>query len=394
MYELLALKEKDGLALALFRDNLLVEYFPPQKTKVQSGDIYRGKVERILPGLNAAFINLGQEMGFIYAQDVLAERKSTHIAFAINDLLKVGQDIVVQVVKEASGDKRPSVSGKISLAGEYIALLPNCSQKYLSRKITDEETQKKLHNELEKLKLTPDIGLIVRTNGQNADHTLLQKEYDELAAKWQRIINTKGRILYRQNNALESLRQDLSGKLAKVWTDDESIYESWQQNYQVPVFLKDSEYLKNKFALSSQLRKAWVKKVDLADGGFLVIDETEAMVVIDVNSGNFTAKEGVEETFLSINLQAAEEIARQVRLRNLAGIIIIDFIDMNNEENRKEVSEALACAFENDRRKVSLEGWSPLGLFILTRQKKGQTLSKTLGHACPHCQGMGRIADF
>ena len=216
MYELLALKEKDGLALALFRDNLLVEYFPPQKIKVQSGDIYRGKVERILPGLNAAFVNLGQEMGFIYAQDVLTERKN----FAITDLLKVGQDIIVQVVKEASGDKRPSVSGKISLAGEYIALLPNCSQKYLSRKITDEETQKKLHVELEKLKLTPDIGLIVRTNGQNADYILLQKEYDELAAKWQRIINTKGRILYRQNNALESLRQDLSGKLAKVWTDD------------------------------------------------------------------------------------------------------------------------------------------------------------------------------
>ena len=389
-YDLLALKENDELILALFSEGVLIEYYPKQKSKVCSGDIYRGKVERILPGLDAAFVNLGQEMGFIYARDILNEGKLQDI----NSLLKVGQDLIVQVIKEASGDKRPSLTGKISLAGEYIALLPNCSQVYISRKINEEEKQKYLLGELKKLRLAENIGLIVRTNGQNANSALMQKEYDALKEKWQKIINTKGRVLYKEDDALEILRQDLSESLMQVWTNDRELYEDWQQKQRVPIYLKDEEYLKNKFALASQLRRAWIKKVELKDGGFLVIDETEAMAVIDVNSGNFTAREGTEETFLKINLQAAEEIAHQVRLRNLAGIIIIDFIDMKLPENQAKVEMALREAFKDDRRKVFFEGWSSLGLFMLTRQKKGQPLSKLIGHICPHCQGRGRICDF
>ena len=343
-----------------------------------------------MPGLDAAFVNLGQEMGFIYARDILNEGKLQDI----NSLLKVGQDLIVQVIKEASGDKRPSLTGKISLAGEYIALLPNCSQVYISRKINEEEKQKYLLGELKKLRLAENIGLIVRTNGQNANSALMQKEYDALKEKWQKIINTKGRILYKEDDALEILRQDLSESLMQVWTNDRELYEDWQQKQRIPIYLKDEEYLKNKFALASQLRRAWIKKVELKDGGFLVIDETEAMAVIDVNSGNFTAREGTEETFLKINLQAAEEIAHQVRLRNLAGIIIIDFIDMKLPENQAKVEMALREAFKDDRRKVFFEGWSSLGLFMFTRQKKGQPLSKLIGHICSHCQGRGRICDF
>ena len=389
-YDLLALKENDELILALFSEGVLIEYYPKQKSKVRSGDIYRGKVKRILPGLDAAFVNLGQEMGFIYARDILNEGKLQDI----NSLLKVGQDLIVQVIKEASGDKRPSLTGKISLAGEYIALLPNCSQGYISRKINEEEKQKYLLGELKKLRLAENIGLIVRTNGQNANSALMQKEYDALKEKWQKIINTKGRILYKEDDALEILRQDLSESLMQVWTNDRELYEDWQQKQRIPIYLKDEEYLKNKFALASQLRRAWIKKVELKDGGFLVIDETEAMAVIDVNSGNFTAREGTEETFLKINLQAAEEIAHQVRLRNLAGIIIIDFIDMKLPENQAKVEMALREAFKDDRRKVFFEGWSSLGLFMFTRQKKGQPLSKLIGHICSHCQGRGRICDF
>ena len=389
-YDLLALKENDELILALFSEGVLIEYYPKQKSKVRSGDIYRGKVKRILPGLDAAFVNLGQEMGFIYARDILNEGKLQDI----NSLLKVGQDLIVQVIKEASGDKRPSLTGKISLAGEYIALLPNCSQVYISRKINEEEKQKYLLGELKKLRLAENIGLIVRTNGQNANSALMQKEYDALKEKWQKILNTKGRILHKEDDALEILRQDLSESLMQVWTNDRELYEDWQQKQRIPIYLKDEEYLKNKFALASQLRRAWIKKVELKDGGFLVIDETEAMAVIDVNSGNFTAREGTEETFLKINLQAAEEIAHQVRLRNLAGIIIIDFIDMKLPENQAKVEMALREAFKDDRRKVFFEGWSSLGLFMFTRQKKGQPLSKLIGHICSHCQGRGRICDF
>ena len=236
-YDLLALKEKDELILALFSEGVLIEYYPKQKSKVRSGDIYRGKVERILPGLDAAFINLGQEMGFIYARDILNEGKLQDI----NSLLKVGQDLIVQVIKEASGDKRPSLTGKISLAGEYIALLPNCSQVYISRKINEEEKQKYLLGELKKLRLAENIGLIVRTNGQNANSALMQKEYDALKEKWQKIINTKGRILYKEDDALEILRQDLSESLMQVWTNDRELYEDWQQKQRIPIYLKDEE---------------------------------------------------------------------------------------------------------------------------------------------------------
>jgi len=393
-YDLLALKDDKGITLALFAENRLVEYYPPSSNHAQSGDIYRAKVERIVPGLNAAFVNLGKENGFIYSKEALLNKKIDHKNCDINSVLKVGQEIIVQVTKEALGDKRPTLTAQIALAGEFLVLLPYSDEIGISRKIIDEKQKTHLLKCAGNIKRSS-AGFILRTNSINVTEEMLQKEYDLLLSKWQQILNNKtsSRLLYKAGDQLESLRHDLSSKLSKVWTNDEEIYYDWQKVSSVPIFLRDREYLLQKFPLESELNRAWQKKIKLECGGFIIIEQTEAMVVIDVNSGNFSAKEGLEETFTQTNIQAAWEIAHQIRLRNLGGIIIIDFVDMVKDENRLKVTEALAEAIKSDRRKIILEGWSNLGLFELTRQKKGLPLSENTSIICPHCLGTGRIKN-
>lgn len=385
-YEL-GLLDTGGICAFLFDEGKLCEFYPPQEAMVHSGDIYLAKVERIVAGLNAAFVDLGEDKGFIYAHEILdAQNKSTDI----RSLVKVGQEIVVQVIKEAVGGKRPSLTMKIAIPGEYVVFLPNTEQRSVSRKIAGESQRLKLQEMAAKLSLAPKTGVILRTNAAKASLEQWQQDYDALLKMWQDMPHKKsGRLIYRASLA-EMMRRDLGGELKSVWTDSEDIYEEWKKTSAVSVYLREQENIINKFSLVSQMKAAWQKKVPLKSGGFLIIDETEAMVVIDVNSGTFAAS-GTEETFTTVNIEAAEEIARQMRLRNLGGIIIIDFVDMKNEESREKVRLALSKAVASDRLKVNLEGWSALGLFELTRQKKGLPLSRYLSAECPHCQGLGKI---
>lgn len=387
-YEL-GLLDIGGTCALLFEEGKLCEFYPPREIKVQSGDIYLAKVERIVVGLNAAFVDLGDEKGFIYAQEVLSAQTN---APDIRSLLKAGQEIIVQVIKEALGDKRPTVTMKLSLPGKYIVFLPNTEQRSVSRKISDDLKRKQLQEMANQLALAPDTGVIIRTNAAEADLTKWQQDYDNLYKMWRNMLqNRKGRLIYKAASLTETMRRDWGNELNAVWTDSEDIYEEWKANSSINIYWREKEEIIQKFALQSQLKAAWQKKVPLKSGGYLIIDETEAMVVIDVNSGSFAAKSGTEETFARLNIEAAEEIARQLRLRNLGGIIIIDFVDMKKEESRELVYQALACAVKADKLKVNLEGWSALGLFELTRQKKGLPLSKYISSECEQCRGLGKI---
>lgn len=389
-YELAFLEQSN--CAAVFAEGKLCEYYPPDIAKVQSGDIYIAKVERIVVGLQAAFVDLGIEKGFIYAKEVIKDGVVGNNC-DIRSLLKVGQEIIVQVVKEAIGDKRPTLTMKISLPGRYAVFLPNCEQRSVSRKITDEKLRDEMQKELQNLKLAANTGIILRTGAGKADSTAWQQDYDKLLAKWQSISSAKnGRLLYKAASLPEALLRDLSNDVTAIWTDDENVYEMLAEinTEKTPVFWRDTDYLIKKFHLEMQLKAAWQRKIALPSGGYLIIEETEAMVVIDVNSGTFSASD-TEDTFTEVNIEAAKEIARQIRLRNLGGIIIIDFVDMKNDSSREKVRQALADAISADRLKVSLEGWSALGLFELTRQKKGQPLSKYLSTECDNCRGLGKI---
>lgn len=389
-YELAFLKH--GNCAALFVDGKLCEYYPPDIDKVQSGDIYIAKVERIIVGLQAAFVDLGTEKGFIYAKEVIKDGVASNNC-DIRSLLKVGQEIIVQVVKEAIGDKRPTLTMKISMPGKYVVFLPNCEQRSISRKITDEKLRDKMQKELQNLKLAANTGIILRTGAVKAESIEWQQDYDKLLAMWQSLsLTKKGHLLYKAASLPEALMRDLNNDVSTIWCDDENVYEMLKEikDEKTTIFWRDKDYIIQKFHLEMQLKSAWQRKVALPSGGYLIIDETEAMVVIDVNSGTFSASD-TEDTFTEVNIEAATEIARQIRLRNLGGIIIIDFVDMKNDNSREKVRQALANAITIDRLKVSLEGWSALGLFELTRQKKGQPLSKYLSAECDACQGLGKI---
>lgn len=385
-YEL-ALLEKNGTHAALFCEEKLCEYYPPSEEKAQSGDIYLAKVERIVPGLDAAFVDLGGEKGFIYAKEVVTVQNTSQ-ALDIKSLLKVGQEIMVQVIKEALGDKRPTLTMKISMPGEFIVFLPNTNQRSVSRKIDDEKLRETLQSQLAQMNLASDTGVILRTNAAETDLNAWQNDYDRLLVLWQGLAKKpNSRLIYKATDIAETLLRDVGKDLKMIWTDSAEIYERLRKQTSISVFLREQEFILQKFALESQLKAAWQKKVPLKSGGYLIIEQTEAMVVIDVNSGNFAAKSGTEETFVKLNIEAAEEVARQIRLRNLGGIIIVDFVDMKNPKSREKVELYLNEAVRKDRLKVHPEGWSALGLFELTRQKKGLPLAKYIAADCACCHG-------
>ncbi|HEY8462628.1 MAG TPA: Rne/Rng family ribonuclease [Bacillota bacterium] len=399
--------------VAILEDGMLVEYSIecPDEQK-RAGNIYRGRVENVLPGMQAAFINIGEEKNaFLYIDDVLSKVDNEPVDNqkhpSISDVLHTGQELLVQMVKEPMGTKGARVVTQITIPGRYLVLLPTVDYIGVSRKIEAEAERERLKTIVSKFK-SPGVGLIVRTVAEGVDAGELQTDYEFLLGVWKKVNKkaTKGSspaLLYRDHDLLYRILRDyLSKDVTKLYIDDTEVYtkaielvkvlapslKNRLQLYQGEIPLFDT------FNIDHQLNKAIQRKIWLDCGAYLIIDQTEALTVIDVNTGKFTGSTSLEDTVFQTNLMATTEIARQIRLRNLAGIIVIDFIDMVSDEERAKVIEKLTKEFERDKTKVNILGFTSLGLLELTRKKVKQSLQEILLTECPHCSGTGYIPSM
>lgn len=396
--------------VAILENGQLVEFSieHPDEHK-QAGNIYRGKVANVLPGMQAAFIDIGEDKNaFIYIDDVLPKEndnegsEDNHRTLSIRDLLHEGQEIIVQMVKEPIGTKGPRVVTQITIPGRYLVLIPTVDYVGVSRRIESEGERDRLKAIVGKFK-APGVGLIVRTAAEEVDAADLQSDYEFLINVWKKIQKKTKKgpcpsILYRDHDLLYRIFRDyISKDITRLVIDDPEAYEKALElvKTMAPAFKSRIEIYSGEPTLfelnniENQLEKALRKKVWLECGAYLIFDQTEALTVIDVNTGKFTGTTCLEDTVFQTNLMAASEIARQIRLRNLAGIIIVDFIDMVTDKEREKVIARLEEEFARDKIKVNILGFTSLGLLELTRKKVKQSLREILQVECEGCGGTG-----
>ncbi len=405
----------DETRVALLEDKELVEiYVERSRHERLVGNIYRGKVSSVLPGMQAAFIDIGYEKNaFLYVGDAIVQKEFSEEddevyhdlkGYNIDELLRPGQEITVQVVKEPIGTKGPRVTTHITLPGRQLVLLPNADYIGISRRIEEESERTRLKKMAEKIK-PKGMGLIVRTayEGKNADD--LSNDLNFLLKLWENIKKKeKGgptpRCIHKDVNLVYRAVRDLF-----TWNIDKFIINDRQEYSKVlelvdmlsPALKLRVEYFSKSmdlfeyYQIEPKISKALARKIWLRCGGYLVMDQTEALTVIDVNTGKYVGGNNLEDTVLKTNIEAAKEIAKQLRLRDIGGIIIIDFIDMKEHSHQQMVLDTLKHALKRDRTKTTVVGMTGLGLIEMTRKKVRQGLSSVMLSECPYCDGTGRI---
>ena len=368
-----------------------------------TGNIYLGRVSDVLPGMNAAFVDIGiGKNAFLPAGDVRVPGAGRP---HIEALVKPGQELLVQVEKAATGDKGPRVSTEIALAGRALALLPGTRQVGVSQKLQDERERARLKAVFAPLVEKTGMGVIIRTAAAGMDADALTVEMDALAALWRDIAlraehSVAPRRLYSGASlALQAVRDLLDGDTDALWTDSPGLYgllrrhaEAFAPEYLDRIRLhQGSVPLFDLYAIDDKLDKALRKKVWLKSGGFLFVEETEALTVIDVNTGKFTGKRDLEDTLFRLNCEAAREVMRQLRLRDIGGIVVVDFIDMADAAHRAALLALLRECAAADRNRTSVVDITSLGLVEITRKRARQSLSGQLLHACYTCGGTGLV---
>jgi ribonuclease G len=407
--------EETRVAL-LESDGQLSELYIERKKDVSLvGNIYKGKVVKILPGMQSAFVDIGLEKAaFLHAADVhssfdysifgedLEETIPLHLP--IEDLLQEGQEVFVQVSKDSIGTKGARVTSYITLPGRYLVLMPGFEHIGISRRISDENERKRLKNIVSSLK-PPNFGFIVRTASEGCTEEEIKRDIDFLMLLWKNIQTKKDKVssphlLYSDLDlALRSVRDLLGPEVDKLVIDSEEEYKKLVEfvNTYFPKLVSKIELYEghepifDAYGIELEISKALGKRVWLKSGGYIVIDQTEALTSIDVNTGKFVGKASLEDTILKTNLEAVKEIAYQIRLRNLGGIIIIDFIDMEKEENRKKLFTLFQEAMSKDRAKCTILQVSELGLIQMTRKRVRESLERILCEPCPYCDGKGFV---
>lgn len=383
MLELIINKTENVKTIMLVENGILLEKHEEHENQIRlEGNIYVGKVQNILPGMQSAFINIGEEKNtLIKLKDVLPQEdekqdKPLLEIKKIEDVLKVGQDIVIQIKKDGTLTKGAKVSTHINLPGRFIALLPETDFITVSQKIEDKEEIKRLI-EITKSALPKNMGAVLRTSAQGKLEEDIKKDITELLDKWESIqtsIKTaKAPQLIYNNEALirRTILDTIDSNLRKIIVNDKSIYESIfkvLEGYNVEIELKDENNLFDMYDLKTQIERMNYRKIWLKCGGFVTIDKTEALTAIDVNTGKFIGKKNREETVYKVNKEATFEIAKQLRLRDIGGIIIIDYIDMHDEKDQKEIENLLKKEFKKDRTKCQVEGFTKLNLLEMTRK--------------------------
>lgn len=376
----------------------------------KKSNIYRGRITRVEPSLEAAFVDYGAERhGFLPLKEIAREYQTNQANDRgnIRDLVKEGTEVIVQVEKEERGNKGAALTTYVSLAGRYLVLMPNNSRAGgISRRIEGEE-RAALKDAMSQLSNLDDMGIIVRTAGIGRTSEELQWDLDYLVKIWQSINQAAVKkpapfLIYRESNVIiRALRDYLRQDIGEVLIDNQEVYqqalsfiEQVMPSYQSKIkFHQDEVPLFSRFQIESQIETAFQREVKLPSGGSLVIDHTEALVSIDINSARATRGGDIEETALQTNLEAADEIARQLRLRDLGGLVVIDFIDMGPIRNQREVENRMRDALKVDRARVQIGRISRFGLLEMSRQRLRPSLGETSGVVCPRCEGQGTIRD-
>ncbi|HEX3012226.1 MAG TPA: Rne/Rng family ribonuclease [Syntrophomonadaceae bacterium] len=389
--------------VAIVDDDRLVEVFWAGQDE-NVGNIYKGKVKDVIPGLSCAFVDIGlAKNAFLFAGDILLPGKSR--STNIMDVVKSGQDVMVQVKKEAFSEKGARVTGDITIPGHLLVLLPFQSEVSISRKIMDNALRENLKQLVETNK--PDnVGVILRTACMDAEEDDILDELEKLLAAWSEINRRyeKGKapcLIYEDIDVIErTLRDYLDSDINRVIINNEklmnrinTVIKSKNMNYGFKVQYVAGD-LFEKYGLEKDIKRAIKRKVWLKSGGYLVFDETEAMTVIDVNSGKYTGHDDFEETVFKLNMEASVEIPRQLRLRSIGGIILIDFIDMKNKDNEKSVVQTLKKELEKDKAHTRIMGMTELGFLEMTRKKSRYGISQFFTDDCSVCHGRGHIINL
>lgn len=411
--EILIDREKGLTRVAILEDEELCEFYLEREgAEKLAGNIYKGRVQNVLRGMQAAFVDIGTgKNAFLYLGDEGPDKRD--LAFpgqealvpaARQERVVANQDLLVQVVKEPDGTKGARLSTHITLPGRYVVLAPQMDYVGVSRRIAQEGERQRLKAEAERVK-PAGMGLIVRTAAEGRSGEDFLEDVRELTALWEQIVGRvrAGRApccVHRDEDLItRTLRDLLTGDVDRIVLADAGEAERVRDALGVfaPALSERVDCyagglpLFDAYRIESRLEKALQKKVWLRNGGYLYIEATEALTVIDVNTGKFVGSRDLQDTVFRLNCEAAREIARQVRLRDIGGIIVIDFIDMQSEENRQKLVEVLREAFRRDRNKVNVAGLTSLGLVEMTRKRMRTPLSAGLQRACPCCGGTGRV---
>lgn len=394
--------------MALLEEGKLVE-FAAERSQNHSlvGSFYKGRVVNVLPGMQAAFVDIGHKKNaFLYVDDVLHPNleKQPKEKPAIETLLRVGQEVVVQVMKEPLGGKGPRVTTHYSLPGRWAVYMPNADYVAVSKKVTKEHERSRLKMLGEEIRQAGE-GIIMRTVSEEEQPEAITGDLALLREQWSLIQKraetyTAPALLHRDLSIIQRFIRDVFDPY-----QDELKIDSPKEAREAEIFLEEiahgkhlpvsvyegQEHIFKSFGVQEQMERDFSRKVILESGGSIVWDQAEALTVVDVNTGKYTGGDSLEDTVTRTNLQAAEEIARLIRLRDIGGIIIVDFIDMEQERNRQEVVDKLEAGMSKDRTKSHVVGWTKLGLLELTRKKVRDDTAMLFTKPCDNCDGTGRI---
>jgi ribonuclease G len=354
--------------------------------KQRAGSIYMGRVVNVLSGMQAAFVDIGlAKNGFLYIDDLLPVHldKQPKLKPSITELAEVGQTVMVQVSKDEEGTKGARVTTHYSIPGRWVVYMPDADYIAISRKIEDDSERLRLKQIIESVR-RPGEGLIVRTGAHGQTEEAIWQDLQDLREQWQSILS-KSEVsvvpsqIYQDLDLLPRLARDvITGDVVEICIDDNSIYQELKSllNKRGPqwkgkiTYYEGNPPLFDRYGITEELKRGFRRKIWLPSGGYLIFDQTEALTVIDVNTGKYTGEVNLEQTVFDTNCEAAQEIPRLLRLRNIRGIVIIDFIDMNLEANRNTVMELVTQAARKDRSKTVVVGWTKLGLLEMTRKRK------------------------
>lgn len=434
MQEILLNVESKEIRCAHLKNGILHDLvIERKKTRQLTGNVYRGRVTNLLHNIQSAFIDINEgENGFIHISDILENTQKFQEMFDmdfdlgydmgsqetkkkmetdISKLMKIDQPVLVQVVKEPIGSKGARLTSNISIAGRYLVLLPNTSHRGVSRKIEDPGARDRLKKLIRAFEMPKDMGLICRTASMNATKEMLIEEATDLLNTWQGIVENfnkanKATLLYAESDLIKrSVITAVDKKYDRILVDDyatfqtcKRVYSKYGSEHLLKIELyRDKSPMFERFNVEREIEKALRRKLWLPSGGYLFFDRTEAMHTIDVNSGRSGTQSGsgdVEEALVRINMEAVEEIARQLRLRNVGGLVICDFIDMRSRKNQRRILDRLKEAMKDDSAKCTILGMSEFGLIEMTRQRNRESLAQTLFTPCPYCAGNGLIKTY
>ncbi len=394
----------EQLRIAAVLNDERVDQLIVAQGRYQIGDVYLGTVENVLPGIDAAFVNIGEseKNGFIHITDLgpLRLRKG---AAGITELLEPKQKVLVQVMKEPTGSKGPRLTGNLTLPGRFLILQPHGQGVNISRRINGDHERNRLRA-LGVLIKPPGAGLLVRTEAEGVSEDLLIDDLETLLRQWEAIQAAAESaappvLLNRDEDFIHRVLRDLyTADLARIVVDSPAAVARAQAflgadhaTVQVDTHGESSDILEH-FKVNAAIRDALKPRVDLPSGGYVIIEPTEALTVIDVNSGSFTRSANARETVLWTNCEAAVEIARQLKLRNIGGVVIVDFIDMDSRRDQLQLLEHFTQAVRDDAARPQIAQLTELGLVELTRKRQGQNIYELFGRACPSCGGLGHVA--